>query len=364
MARRRTEVFTLSFLDCICCGFGAVVLFYTIISANSGAVRIIKNNDLTGEVSKLEEEVRGGTKNLVVLRNSLDKTRSETASAMSRANILLAELQRRQQETSVYSADSLARREHINKLKADVKALDESTRRLEAQVQDMPVPTPGLSAGRSLAPRRYITGLKLKGKRILVLIDHSASMLDEDLVEIIKLRNSSDAKKRAARKWRRGVDVVNWLTSQLPRNGKFQVYAFNTEATPLLDDSAGSWLDNNDAATIKRTLDTLDTVIPAEGTSLINALGAARKLSPMPDQIVLITDGLPTQGPTPPVLRKYVDANSRAKLFDEATRTMNRNTPVDVVLLPMKGDLPAAYRFWRLARLTGGSFLMPSPDWP
>ena len=82
MARRRTEVFTLSFLDCICCGFGAVVLFYTIISANSGAVRIIKNNDLTGEVSKLEEEVRVGTKNLVVLRNSLDKTRSETASAM------------------------------------------------------------------------------------------------------------------------------------------------------------------------------------------------------------------------------------------------------------------------------------------
>ena len=194
MARRRTEVFTLSFLDCICCGFGAVVLFYTIISANSGAVRIIKNNDLTGEVSKLEEEVRVGTKNLVVLRNSLDKTRSETASAMSRANILLAELQRRQQETSVYSADSMARREHINKLKADVKALDESTRRLEAQVQDSPVPTPGLSAGRSLTPRRYITGLKLKGKRILVLIDHSASMLDEDLVEIIKLRNSSDAK--------------------------------------------------------------------------------------------------------------------------------------------------------------------------
>ena len=29
--RRAFEVFRLSFLDCICCGFGAVMLFYTII---------------------------------------------------------------------------------------------------------------------------------------------------------------------------------------------------------------------------------------------------------------------------------------------------------------------------------------------
>ena len=35
--RRAFEVFTLSFLDCICCGFGAVVLFYTIVQAQAGA---------------------------------------------------------------------------------------------------------------------------------------------------------------------------------------------------------------------------------------------------------------------------------------------------------------------------------------
>ena len=36
MARRKTEVFSLSFLDVIACGFGAVVLFYTILSAQAG----------------------------------------------------------------------------------------------------------------------------------------------------------------------------------------------------------------------------------------------------------------------------------------------------------------------------------------
>ena len=40
MRRRKFEVFSLSFLDVICCGFGAVVLFYTIIVSQSGLERI------------------------------------------------------------------------------------------------------------------------------------------------------------------------------------------------------------------------------------------------------------------------------------------------------------------------------------
>ena len=65
-----------------------------------------------------------------------------------------------------------------------------------------------------------------------------------------------------------------------------------------------------------------------------------------------------------PALRKYVDAAARARLFDEAVRGLNRNIPVDVILLPMKGDVPAPHRFWGLARMTKGAFVMPSPDWP
>ena len=41
--RRRLEVFSMSFLDCICCGFGAVVLIYMIIAAQSGARRAQKS---------------------------------------------------------------------------------------------------------------------------------------------------------------------------------------------------------------------------------------------------------------------------------------------------------------------------------
>jgi len=58
--KRPFEVFTLSFLDCICCGFGAVVLFYTIVQAQAGAQEIARIDQLTGEVRKLEEEVLVG----------------------------------------------------------------------------------------------------------------------------------------------------------------------------------------------------------------------------------------------------------------------------------------------------------------
>ena len=84
-SRRTVEVFSLSFIDCICCGFGAVILFYTIISAQSSITKTRNNDDLTAQVNKLEEEVLIGTRNLVVLRNTLEKTDSESASASKRA---------------------------------------------------------------------------------------------------------------------------------------------------------------------------------------------------------------------------------------------------------------------------------------
>lgn len=364
MARRRNvEVFSMSFLDVISCGFGAVILFYTIISAQSGLERIRQTEDLTAEVDRLQEEVDQGRKNLVVLRNTLEQTENETISARSRARQLIEELQQ-ERDGARDQAETLARRERIEKLKADVKALEESTRRLEASAQQA-MPRGDLAGSpRARVERRYITGLNLKGRRILVLVDRSTSMLSDDLVEIIRLRNSPEPRRRAAAKWRRTVEIVNWVAAQLPKTALYQVYGFNTSAASVLGESNGGWLDAGDAAQLERLLRALDQLTPQDGTSLINALRAARQMSPRPDQIVLITDGLPTQGATPPALRRFVDAGDRARLFDEAVRTMGRDIPVDVILLPMRGDLPASHRFWMFARDTGGAFLMPSQDWP
>lgn len=362
--RRAVEVFSLSFLDCICCGFGAVILFYTIISAQSGLNRIRNNNDLTAEVNRLEEQVLEGTKNLVVLRNTLDKTQTETASAASSRMKILAELEAKREQSSVYDATSLARRAHIEKLKSDLKALEEGEKRLEGGALDRAAPGQQISSFRaSGGERRYITGLRMRGKRILILVDRSASMLHEDVVNVILLRNSSETAKRAAAKWRRALDTTTWLVTQLPPNSEFQVYGFNTRAAPVLASSAGKWQNSDDPAQRARDLEALRALVPQDGTSLANAFSAAKAMMPRPDQIILITDGLPTQGKSAGI-RRYVDANSRARLFDDAIGELPDGVPVDIVLLPMKGDLPAAHRFWQLARLTDGIVMFPSKDWP
>lgn len=362
--RRRVETFGLSFLDCISCGFGAVILFYTVISAQSGVERIRRMDDLTSEVNRLDEQVLAGTRNLVVLRNALEKTQSETASAASRTTRIIEELQRKREQLSVYDSSSTARREHIEKLKADIKALEEGTRRLEAGSVDEAPPGQEIKAFRKAGgERRYITGLSMRGERILILVDRSASMLHQDLVSVIRLRNSSESAKRSASKWRRAVETVSWLITQLPPGSKYQVYGFNTKPQPLIAGSEGKWHDAADAVTLARHMDVLRSVTPQDGTSLINAFAAAKAMNPVPDQIVLITDGLPTQGKSPG-LRKYIDAGGRSRLFDNAVGALPDEVPVDIVLLPMKGDVPAAHRFWRLARLTKGVLLMPSKDWP
>ena len=360
MARRRTiEVFTLSFLDCICCGFGAVILFYTIVSAQSGVTRLKETDRLSSEVSRLREEVRSGTANLARLHDTLDNTRQQAASARRETNRIVTDLDSRREQLSSYDQETVARRAHIEQLKADVRSLEEGTRRLEA---GSPVKAPlGQEVGsRATTARRYITGLTLRGTHILVLLDVSASMLHQDLVSIIRMRNQDDAHKRAAAKWRRAVAIVDWLLTQVPAGSSYQVLTFNTRAQPLMP---GGWVAGNDAAARARAMAALEGLVPADGTSLYNAFAAARAVSPAADQIVLITDGLPTQGKSAGV-RRYVNSNERMRLFDDAVTQLPEHVPVDCVLLPMQGDLQAAHRFWHLARVSDGTLLMPSRDWP
>jgi hypothetical protein len=361
--RKAFEVFTLSFLDCICCGFGAVVLFYTIVQAQAGAQEIRRVDDLSGEVRKLEEDVKVGTKNLVVLRNTLEKTDADAATAQARAVRVAQELKERREQSTEYDEESLARRAHINQLKADLKSLEEGVKRLQGGALDKGPAGTRVKAFRGRGDRRYISALRVKGKRILVLLDTSGSMMDDDVVKVIRLRNQPEAARRAAPKWRRALDMVEWVTAQLPDNSSFQVYGFNVKAKAVQGDTQGKWLSSSDPRVINNVLTAARNITPGDGTSLVNAFLSARTINPAPDQIILITDGLPTQGSVPPS-RKFINVREREKLFDDAAKTVTKDMPMDVVLLPMKGDLLAAHAYWRLARKTGGSYVIPSRDWP
>ena len=80
MKRKKITVFSLSFLDIITCGLGAIILLFVLINAKSAAHQDSITSDYRAEVSRLELLVLDGKKNLIEARNSLQKTESELVS--------------------------------------------------------------------------------------------------------------------------------------------------------------------------------------------------------------------------------------------------------------------------------------------
>jgi len=364
MARRRSfDIFSMSFLDTICCAFGAVILLYMIINASSGRSFQKDTADLRAEVDLLEEQVLDGYKDLVVLRNSLEATEDRTPPEGLAAQIL-EETEKLKQQLADAENETLSKRESIEQLKQDLKSLEESNRRLEGGTKSEGQPGNRVKGFVGTGDRQYLTGLKISGEHVLVLVDASASMLDETVVNVIRLRNMSEARRRSADKWRRTVRTVDWITAQIPDKSQFQIYTFNTQAKPLVATSAGKWLSGSDAGSLNDAITQMRKLVPTDGTSLENAFAVATTLTPRPDNIILVTDGLPTQGAAPPAIRKTVDGEQRLKLFQKALGRLPPGIPVNTILLPMEGDPMAPSAFWALARKTKGVFLSPARDWP
>jgi hypothetical protein len=361
MKRRKLTVFSLSFIDCICCGLGAIILLFVVVNSQNTAQRQRVTEELSSETNRWELEVLAGRRDLVQARNTLDEITAELAKTEGLSRKILQAFSEKRLELADRDKQTLASREHVNKLKADLKSLEEDVKRLQAGAKRAE------ELGRNLRPfpgqgdRQYLTGLKMGGQRILILVDASASMLDETVVGVIRRRNMSSAEKLRAPKWRQAVATVDWLTANLPQDSRVQIYVFNESAGPLLE--GGTWLEARDIDRLNQAVEKLRRLPPEKGTSLINAFEAAAKMSPAPDNLFLLTDGLPTMGKDKP-WGSRVSADKRLSLFRDAVKRLPAGLPVNTILLPMEGDPMAASAFWRLAVDTRGSFMCPAKDWP
>ncbi len=364
MARRKTEVFSMSFLDCITCAFGSVVLVYVLISAQGGLRKSTESKVKRAEVSQMEEKVLEGYQHLVQLRNSMLQTDDEKVKTEGLGTRVLSETERLKVELADSDKETLSRREAIERLKADLRSLEQGARRLEGATTDPSATGTRVRGFIGTGDRQYLTGLKVGGEHILVMVDVSASMLDETVVNILRMRNMSDTRKLMSDKWRRSLATVDWIASQMPVESQFQLYVFNTKTWALTPNSDGKWLKVNDPNALGDAMQALHKIVPKDGTSIENAVTALNLLNPRPDNVIMITDGLPTQGASAPLIRKTIDGDDRLKLFQRAFAKYPRAVPFNVILMPMEGDPNAPSAFWVAARATGGSFLSPSKDWP
>jgi hypothetical protein len=142
-----------------------------------------------------------------------------------------------------------------------------------------------------------------------------------------------------------------------------QIIGFTDKASWLIPGSEGKWVTVNDGTELDAPVKALRASYPQGPTSLAAAFNAMKMLEPKPDNVYLLTDGLPTMGEVTPT-RPGVKASERLDHFQRAMRLLPVGVPINTLLFPMEGDAQAAPAFWMLAIRTNGSMMAPSEDWP
>ena len=163
LRRRNIEVFSLSFLDCICCGFGAMILLF-VLSKFAQPVIIEKvREDLQSVIVQLEEalhEIRGESH---VLNRELEGKRQQLSDEKRKIARLQGDLSKIEGEFAASKKNAAVQNVIEGKL---ARALQELTEEMKRLLKKQP---------RKIVDRS-IGGIPVDSEYIIFIIDTSGSM--------------------------------------------------------------------------------------------------------------------------------------------------------------------------------------------
>jgi hypothetical protein len=348
--RREAEVFSLAFLDCICCGFGAVILVFILTISQKQAVDKTSVDDLRDRVRQLASQITISQQDLDRLAKVLAAAQLELQDINAKNNQDQLKLSERRRELLLMLQQTGAMKDALNTLLGEKKNLPTE--------DHAPIPIPNIDR------RQYLTGVKLTGDFIVFMVRMSGSMLDETIDGASARLEDSDIKKREAPKWQRVIHSLEWMINSLGPDTHFQVLFFNEEVVPVLPDRADEWFSTTDKKTMSEIVKRFNEVVPKGGANLERAFTAVRYLPRLPDSIVLLTDGLPTKSDTLPY-DGDVGEEQRIRYFQIASKSaLPSHIPVSTILFPLNGDPAAAAEYWLLANATRGALVSPAKSWP
>lgn len=350
--RRRSEGFNLAFLDIMSCGLGAMVLVFILVKYDV--------SDSNAEANNLVAEVRLLESQQVRLQQTLDQLRNTSQTETEKIKKL--------KEKIVQIKQGLSKKEsNLKNKKGELTALKNSiATRPIAHKDDLIEDDRG-------GEENYLIGLRVEGRRIVVLIDSSASMTDEKLLNIIRRKNSSTQNKKQGPKWLRTKKIVRWLLARTPKVSQLSVLAFNDSIHSL---GRSKWVTVNTDGILKDFYEKLDSIVPTGATNLHKGLQAVSRLNAT--DLYIITDGLPTTGESnyahlnpfsgcSSLLgnSKSISGECRVKLFRQTVKDASlADVKVNIILLPIEGDPSAVNEYWSWAASTGGLVISPAVTWP
>lgn len=347
--RRETEIFSMSFMDCICCGFGAVLLLFILTTGQRADHTEDTVDELKQRVAAMEKEITREQDELNRMARPVALTDAELAALREENRNTKSRADQQEQELRQLLRLVAALKDEEARLLADLKSLPEE--------EQQPVPIPDVDR------RQYLTGVRMEGSHILFVVRASGSMLGETIEEAASHLDDPEFQKRESPKWRRVVRSLHWLVANLSPEANFQILLFNDQAVTLLPDRGEGWIARNDAPGVRQALERLRQVVPQGSANLERAFNHIRYMPTVPDAVVLLTDGLPTASDSSPDAAS-TDDDTRMLFLRQAVRQLPPRVPVSTILFPMSGDPGAPALYWELASYTNGALVSPSVDWP
>jgi len=320
--RREVEVFSLSFLDAICCGFGAVIMLLVLNKA--GEPRIIEQArvDRRELVAALEQElaeIRGET---TVLNRDLLSVEEQLAESKRLLARLQGDLSRIRGQFAA-SRESGLDAEQRGELLAARQRLTDDMRRLLADYQP---PADDTTVG----------GIPVDSEYIIFVIDTSGSMFQGP--------------------WRLVLKKVSETLRVYPRVKGIQV--LNDEGKYMFTSYAGKWIPDS-PGTRQRIINTLSGWNPYSDSSPVEGIAEAISTFYEPGKSVSIYvfgDDFPT-GQVEAVARYVERINKADELGNRLVRIHGVGFPTQIAGGRMGNALRFANLMRALCERNGGTFV-------
>lgn len=337
------------------CGLGAIILVFMLVKYNVAVKPApIENKSLETELQELQARESALSRQVT----AADAARTKAAGDVAALSARIAKIQ----------ADVSGKQNLSQQQQSELSAIEKQIAAMQA------AQTADVVENENAGEENYIIGLKVEGSRIAILIDSSASMTDEILIDVIRRKNRSDVEKRAGPKWRRAMRIVEWLLARVPPDSEVALIAFDQTARKL---GPSDWVSGRDAQALGVMRSAMTSLVPGGPTNLQAGLRELDEINP--SNVYLITDGLPTKG-----LSNFANLNPFARcgslrgssttISGECRLKLLRHSilkefpttgvPVNVVLLPIEGDPAAAGAYWSWTSATGGLLISPAESWP
>ena len=208
LRRRSVEVFSLSFLDCICCGFGAIILLLVLTEYQRPAKIEASRINLQGQVRDLQQQ-------LEVIRGESDDLERQLQGRLDK-------LEKERHELAQLSGDlsSLQGQYSASKQEADVTNTVESD--LVAARQKLSAEMMRLLKNQTRPATQAVAGIPIDSEYVIFIIDTSSSMTTNH--------------------WDVNLAIIDEILSMYPHVKGLQV--MNDQGTYMFSQTKGRWLDD------------------------------------------------------------------------------------------------------------------------